>query len=167
MLTVAEIDDQISHSWRILSSSPRSYPWRSLHLQVLASLYNNRCSQSGQKEDLNRSILYSTEAVFVASYSDTVDEDTVRCFYFLAIALRNRLLQFKQSSDAQPCIEYFRYLESQLLEPCGISSDQVRVYLLAALASQVMLGIGDMTRAASALTSSRQYGEHRFCSREW
>ena len=92
------------------------------------------------------SILFSTEAVFVASYSDTVDEDTIRCFYFLAITLRNRLLQFKQPSDAQPCVEYFRYLESQLLEPFGVSSDQVKVYLLAALASQVVLGIGDMTQ---------------------
>jgi len=92
------------------------------------------------------SILYSTEAVFVASHSDRVDQDTVQGFYFLAILLLNRLQLFNQPSDAQQCIEYFRYLESQPLGVFGVSLDEVNVYLLMALASQVELGIGNAAR---------------------
>jgi len=88
------------------------------------------------------SIIYSTEAIFVASHSDTVQG-----FYHLAIRLINRLQLFEQPSDAQHCIEYFRFLESQPLEAFGLSSDHVKVSLLEALGSQVKLGIGDAARS--------------------
>jgi len=136
----------ISHHRRILLSSPRSYPWRSLHLRALAGLYNNRWVQSNQEEeeDLNRSILYFTEAIFVASPWDRSGQDTVvQGLNLLAIALRNRLLLFNQSSDAQYCVEYFRYLLSQPLEAFGVSCGDVKFSLVTGLASQVELGIGD------------------------
>ena len=112
----------------------------------MASLYITRFPQSGQKEDLDLSILYSTEAVFVASHSKVVYQDTIRGFYLLASGLINRLRHFKHPCDAQPCIEYFRYLESQPLEPFGVSLDEVKVGLLAAIAYQVVLGISDAAR---------------------
>jgi len=139
--SLSEIDDRISHCRRFLLSSPRPHPLRFSHLQHLAILYNNRCRQSGQKEDLDLSIIYSTEAIFVASRSDTVQG-----FYHLAIRLTNRLRLSKQPSDAQHCVEYFRFLESQSPEAFGLSSDDVKVCLLDALGSQVKLGIGDATR---------------------
>jgi len=89
------------------------------------------------------SVLYSTEAVFAASHSDRVGQDTVQAFYRLGIRLINRLHLFNQPGDAQHCIEYFRYLESQSLEAFGVSSHDVKVPLLRALASQVKLGIGN------------------------
>jgi len=92
------------------------------------------------------SILYSTEAVFVASHSDRIDQDTVRGFYLLASRLTNRLQLTKQPSDAQHCIEYFGYLESLPLEVFGVSSDEVKMSLLVALAFQVELGIGNAAR---------------------
>jgi len=92
------------------------------------------------------SILYSTEAVFVASQSDRVDQDTVQAFYHLASSLLDRLALFGQPSEAQYCIEYFRYLESLPLEVFGVSSDAVKIYLLLALASRVKLCIGDAAR---------------------
>jgi len=91
-------------------------------------------------------ILYSTEAVFVASHSVRVDQDTVQSFYLLASWLMNRLRLFNQPSDAQHCVQYFRCLESLPLEAFGLSSDEVKVCLVVALASQVRLGIGDATR---------------------
>ena len=92
------------------------------------------------------SILYGTEAVFAASHSDRVNQDTIHGFHLLASLLLNRLGLFKQPSDAQHCIEYFCYLESLPLEAFGVPSDQVNAYLLVALASQVKLGIGDAAR---------------------
>jgi len=91
-------------------------------------------------------ILYSTEAVFAACHSDRVDQDTVQGLYRLAIRLINRLQLLNQPGDAQHCIEYFRYLESQSLEAFGVSSHDVKIPLLRALAFQVRLGIGDATR---------------------
>jgi len=143
---MSEIDDEISHHQRILLSSPRSYPLRSSHLQALAGLYNDRHILSGQKEDVDMSILYSTEAVLLASHSHRVGQDTVLGFYDLATLLINRLELFGQPSDAQYCIEYFRYLESLPLEAFSVSSDEVKMDLLLALASLVKLGIGDVAR---------------------
>jgi len=92
------------------------------------------------------SILYATEAVFVASHSDRTDQHTVQSFYHLALVLMTRLRQFKQPSDTQHCIECFRHLESLPLESFGVSSNEVKLYLLVALASQVELGVSDAAR---------------------
>jgi len=92
------------------------------------------------------STLYNTEAVLFASHSHRVGQDTVQGFRWLASSLMNRLELFGQSSDAQYCIEYFRYLESLPLEAFGISSDGVKIQLLSALASRVKLCIGDAAR---------------------
>jgi len=99
------------------------------------------------------SILYNTEAVFVASHSGRGNYDTVQAFYFLATWLLNRLWRFSQPRDAQDCIEYFRYLESLPLEAFDLSSDQVKVYLLEALAFRVELGIGDEARDMDEMMS--------------
>ena len=141
--SISEIDNKISHYRHILLLSSRSDHLRSSHLQVLANSYNNRGLQLRQKEDLDKSILCSTEAVFVASHSHRVDQDTVQAFYRLVIGLMNRLWLFEQPSDARNCIEYSRYLGSQPLEAMGVPSDEVRLSLLVALASRVVLGIGD------------------------
>jgi len=94
------------------------------------------------------SILYNTKAVLLASHSHRVGqlEDTVQDFYNLATLLNNRLQLFGQPSDAQCCIEYFRYLESLPLEASGVSSDAVKIKLLSVLASWVELRIGDAAR---------------------
>ena len=145
MGSLPEIDDQISYLQRILLSSHRSHPLRSLRLQVLANLYNDRCPLSGQKEDMDMSILYNTEAVLIASRSYRADQDTALAFYHLAISLRNRSM-LGQPSNAQYCDEYFRYLESQPPEAFDASSDVVKVGLVLALASRAELGIGDAAR---------------------
>jgi len=80
------------------------------------------------------SILCGTEAVFVTSPSDRAHQDTARCFYLLASGLLTCLWLFEQPSDAQHCIEYFRYLEFQPPEVFGFLSDHVKVYVLWALA---------------------------------
>jgi len=92
------------------------------------------------------SILYKTEVVLLASHSHRVGQDPVQGFYHLASSLNIRLGRFGQPSDAQYCIEYFRYLESLPLEVFGVSSDAVKINLLSALASRVKLCIGDAAR---------------------
>ena len=99
------------------------------------------------------SILYNTEAIFVASHSARGNYDTVQAFYFLATWLLNRLWQLNQPTDAQGCIEFFRYLESLPLEAFDLSSDQVKVYLLEALAFRVGLGIGDAVQNMDEMTT--------------
>jgi len=91
-------------------------------------------------------ILCNTEAVLLAPHSHRVGQDTIQGFYHLASSLHNRLGLSNQPSDAQYCIEYFRYLESLPLEVFGFSSDAVKLHLLSALASQVRLHIGDAAR---------------------
>ena len=100
------------------------------------------------------SILYSTEAVFIASHSHRVHQDTVHGFYLLASRLMNRLQLFKESSYAQHCIEYFRFLESLPLEAFGVSSDEIKISLLVALTFQVELGLGNVARNIDEMMAS-------------
>jgi len=99
------------------------------------------------------SILCGTEAVFVTSYSDRAHQDTAWGFYLLASGLLTHLWLFEQPSDAQRCIEYFRYLEFQPPKAFSFLSGQVKVYLLWALAFQARLGFGDVARIINEIIS--------------
>ena len=144
VVPISDIDSKISHYQRILSSLPQSNPVTLSPVAALAGLYSHRFVQSKQKEDLDKSIFHFTQAIFLSRLSG--DINIVRIFFFLASMLLQRAELFDQPSDAQCCAEYFHYLQSQPLEEFDVPSNQVRAFLVEALASQVKLGIGDAVR---------------------
>jgi len=151
--STSDIDDQISHHRYILLLLPRSDPSYVSHIHALARLYNNRYVQSHQKEDLDRAIFHSTQAIFASRVSWDMDgENIVQTFFLLASVLLQRSDHFNQSNDAQYCVEYFRYLQSQSLEAFDVPSNQVRASLVVALASQVKAGIGDAVKHIYEMT---------------
>ena len=147
MGSTSDIDDQISHHRYILLLLPRSDPSHVSHIHALARLYNNRYVESDQKEDLDRAIFHSTQAIFASRVSWDLDgENIVQTFFLLASVLLQRSDHFNEPSDAQYCAEYFRYLLSQPLEAFDVPSNQVRASLVVALASQVKACIGDAVK---------------------
>ena len=112
----------------------------------MGATYHNRYSQSRQKKDLDRSILNFTEAILVARPWDRDGQNIVQTLFSLAYGLLLRLDDFHQSSDAQHCAAYFRYLQSQPLETFGIPCDIFKRPFLSALASQLEWGVGDVSK---------------------
>jgi len=150
---ISDIDGEISHYQRILSSLPRSDPLTFSLVGALAGLYNNRYVQSEQKIDLDRATFHFTQAIFVSRPSRDVDgQNIIRTFFLLASVLLQRTNHFGQPSDAQYCAEYFRYLQSQPLEAFDVPLNQVRADFVLALASQVKMGIGNPVRHIDEMT---------------
>jgi len=144
--STTDIDDLISHYQRILASIPRSHPLHFLIVQHLGVAYYSRSVRSRQKKDLDRSILSFTEAIFIAPPWDRNGQNIIQNLYLLAYGLLIRSDQFNQSSDAQHCAAYFRYLRSQPPETFCISCDDFKPLFLCALASQVKWGVGDVPK---------------------
>jgi len=150
---ISDIDGEISHYQCILSSLHRSDPLTLSLVVALACSYNNRYVRSDRKEDLDKAIFHFTQAIFVPRPSWYIDgPNIVQMFFLLATVLLQRSYNFDQPSDAQYCAEYFRYLQSQPLESFDIPCSQVRASLVAALASQVNVGIGDPVRHMDEMT---------------
>ena len=143
--TIADIDDQISHY--------RSHPLRFSCVQALGAAYHNRYLLSRQKKDLDTSILNFTEAVLIAPPRDRGGQNIVQTLFYLALVLVVGLEDFDQSSDAQHCAAYFRYLRSQPLETFGIPCDIFKLKFLSALAFQVKRGVEDVSQNIDEMTA--------------
>ena len=142
--SITDIDDEISHYQCILLSIPRHHPLHCSYVYFLGAAYFKRYLQSRQKKDLDTSILTFTEAVLFAPPWDIDGQNIVQTFFLLAQGLLLRLDDFDQSSDAQHCAAYFRYLRSQPLETFGIPCHLFKQLYLSALTSQLNRGIGDV-----------------------
>ena len=146
VISIPDIDAKINHSQRILSLLPWSGPLTFSLVSEVGRLYCARHVQSGQKEDLDGTIFQFTRAIFVSRPSCDVSTDgkcIVKTLLSLASALVLRAEHFNEPSDAQYCVKYFRYLQSQPLEALSVPLNRVRESLVRALASQVNMGFGD------------------------
>ena len=149
--SIAEIDHYISHYRRILLLIPRHHPSHLYHVRLLGAAYDNRYLQSRQKKDLDNSILSYTEAILIAPLRNT-DQCIVQTFFFLADGLLKRMDDFHESSDAQHCAAYFRYLQSHPPESFGIPCDDFKASFMSALAHQLNGGVGDVSQAIDEMT---------------
>ncbi len=108
-----------------------------------------RYSLSQQKEDLDKSVVHYTEAIFLPSVSGAEHSlNIVQIFYYLATALLYRSEDFEQPEDVKYSIEYFQYIRGLglPLESFDIPIDVLTKLLIQALAVQVLLEAGDGTR---------------------
>ncbi len=107
----------------------------------------SRHSRSHQKEDLDKSIVHYTEAIFLPPISRTGRFlNVVQLLFRLALALLRRSEEFKQSEDIKYSIEYLRYLRGIALESFNTPRNDVITTLIQALATQVQLEAGDGAR---------------------
>ncbi|KAI9462886.1 CHAT domain-containing protein [Lactarius psammicola] len=148
-LSIANIDGGITFVQNLLSRLPRSHSEHIDGVHILAMARLVRYTLSQQKEDLDKSILYYTEAVFLQPVSRAqLSLNVVQLLFHLASALLDRSGDFDQPEDVRYSIDYLRYLQGLPLESFDISRKVVITTLIRALALavKVQLEAGDATR---------------------
>jgi CHAT domain-containing protein/tetratricopeptide (TPR) repeat protein len=147
-VSIADIDDSIAEVQNSLSESlsPRSDQTHIESVHFLAKARFARYTLSQLKEDLDKSILHYTEAIFLPPATRSLN--FVQLFFLLTSALLHRSERFDQPEDLKFSVEYLRYLQGLPgpLDSFDVPSDIVTTSLIEALATQVRLDAGDGTR---------------------
>ena len=114
-------------------------------LQPLASALHERYNLLSQVDDLEQSILYHTEAIFLLPYwnRNFPSLNLVQNFLNTAYLLLLRASHTKQPEDVKHTLTYLRYLHGMSLETFNISPIMVKENLVRALALQVCMELGD------------------------
>jgi CHAT domain-containing protein len=150
--SIADIDDEIAFLQNSLSR-PRSRSGHTIGVHRLALARFVRYKLSQLKDDLDKSILYYTEAIFlppVSQHEVQLDPtlDVAPVFFHLALTLLVRSSDFAQSEDIKYSIKYLRYLRGLLLDSFDlrVPRNLITASLIHALAAQVKLDVGDGTQ---------------------
>ena len=141
-----DLDDVIALFQNFMLLSTRFDPRQALVVQSLARARFERYMLSGQREDLERSILGFTEAVFLPLPGDTRPPflNLVQTFYYLTLAIFFAAKEFQGPANVNFCISYLRYLRGHWHEvPIDIPLF-VTATLVRALAVQVEINLGDV-----------------------
>ncbi|KAI0297316.1 CHAT domain-containing protein [Multifurca ochricompacta] len=96
--SIMELDQMITSHQRALSRIPRSHPLYTTYIHRLARSRFERYKLSEQKEDLDKSIVHYTEAIFLPP-SWGFYLNVVQIFFQLALSLFLRSEKFKQPED--------------------------------------------------------------------
>ncbi|KAH9059484.1 hypothetical protein EDB87DRAFT_1822603 [Lactarius vividus] len=144
---IAALDSDIAFLQKSLALYPRSHWKRIPCVHNLVTLRWERYRLSGEKEDLDKSILHCTEAIFLPPISQaTLSCDVVRPLYNLALVLLERSEKFEQLHGIEYSIKYLRYLRELPLDSFDLSRNVVTNSLILALAIQVKSEAGNETQ---------------------
>ena len=140
----------ISVFHHVATTLPRASPKRIGCIQVLAIALNERYNLLSQVDDLEQSILYHTEAIFLPPPGHWYRHypNILQNFYATAQLLGLRALRTIQTNSTRPedvkgPVIYLRYLRGQSPEAFDIPPDMVNENLVHALALQVKSKLGD------------------------
>jgi hypothetical protein len=103
----------------------------------------SRYTLSHQKEDLDKSILHFTEAIFLPDILAKPFHNTGQILFHLAKALLVCSEDFEQPDGIKYSMEYIRYLRGYPVYSFDIPRTDVTTLLIRALRTQVMLGAGN------------------------
>ncbi|KAI0293138.1 CHAT domain-containing protein [Multifurca ochricompacta] len=145
-LSIIELDQIITYLQRVLSRIPRSHPTYTACVYILAESRFIRYKLSKQKEDLDKSILHWTEAIFLPP-SWGLYLNVVQVFFELVLCLLHRWKEFNQPEDVKCAVEYLRHLRGLPLDTFEVSHKVVTILLVQVLGIQVKLeadGTGDI-----------------------
>ncbi len=91
--------------------------------------------------------MHLTEAVFLPLRTwDGSSANIVQLFYFLAVTLLRRSMEYDQLEDLRCSVDYLRYLGDLPLEAFGVPRVAVTASLVHALTTQVLQESGDVTQ---------------------
>ncbi|KAI0298386.1 CHAT domain-containing protein [Multifurca ochricompacta] len=132
--SIMELDQINTYLHRAFSWIPRSHPVHTAYIHLLATMRLVRFQLSGQKEDLDKSIVHYTEAIFLPP-SWGFYLNVVQVFFELVHSLFRRSKEFKQPKDVKCAVEYLRYLRGLPLDTFEVSHELVTTLLVQALDS--------------------------------
>ena len=142
-----KIDNDISQLQDRLLTLARPHPWYSKCLLALAVVRLVRYRFSDDSEDLNKSISHSTEAILLPFNTPMeLGLHVTEVLSYLTRALLLRSQEFKQPGDVKHAITYLRYFQDRSLETYAFTSDEIKAFLVQALAIQVEMESVDPTR---------------------
>ncbi|KAN0134178.1 hypothetical protein V8E53_007950 [Lactarius tabidus] len=147
--SIADFDRDITFNQNALSLYyPRSHPGHIHCVYNQAELRWARYRLSQEKEDLDKSIVHSTEAILLppVSRDGNLLSNVFELFFHLAFALIERSEEFEQSEGIQHSIEYLRYLRRFRLDSTTVTRPVVTTSLIRALNIQVILDSGNGAR---------------------
>ncbi|KAN0134185.1 CHAT domain containing protein [Lactarius tabidus] len=144
-LSITYIDSEIASFHESLSLLNRPHPEYIIHVQILAWARFYRYTLSHQKEDLDKSILHSTEVIILQPINKPF-LDVRQNLLLLAITLLERSKEFEQPEGIKYATDYLRYIRRFPPKLFYIPRTHVTESLIQALWYQVMLGAGNGTR---------------------
>ncbi|KAH9053039.1 CHAT domain-containing protein [Lactarius vividus] len=145
--TITEIDKDIANAQNSLSLYPRSDYTYIVGLHVLTISRFARYELLQEKEDLDKSIVHCTEAIFLPSvYRDDLYFNTTQLLFHLAFALLRRFNESERPEDVRSSLEYLWYLRGVSIDSFDIPRNIVTRSLIEALVAKVKLDDGDATQ---------------------
>ena len=147
-VSITDIDNHIETAQKLLSllRVNRSQSTYIMGVHILAVARYARYQRSHQKEDLDKSILHFTEAIFLPPVSRAGPLNHVQMLSRLAFYLLERSEEFEQPDDIKYSIEYLQYLRRLPLDSFDVPRTNVTTSLIWALRTQVRLGAGNGTQ---------------------
>ncbi|KAH9025115.1 CHAT domain-containing protein [Lactarius pseudohatsudake] len=145
--SITDIDNDIANAQSSLSRRPRSdYPHvAGLHVLTISRFARYELLQ--EMEDLDKSIVHCTEAIFLPSlYRAGLYFNAIQLLFHLAFALLRRFNESKRPEDVKSSLKYLLYLRGLPLESFDIPRNIVTKSLIEALAAKVKLDDGDVTQ---------------------
>ena len=140
-----DIDMALSH----LSSLPRFHPERPALLANLGDAWTDRYQLSKRKEDIEKSLLHTTEAILILRWQrhPSYRIKIVEFFRNIAFSLGRRVNHSRSADDSKYCIQYLRYLRDLPLEACNTPRNKFLLFFVKILGNHVALHAGDETQA--------------------
>ena len=105
-----------------------------------------RYRQSHQKDDLDKSILYHTEAIILLHTQAEPFLNVMETLFHLTLTLLERSENFKEPEGLKYSIEYLRHLRRFPLDSFDVPRSTVTTSLIRALSTQVRLNTGNGTQ---------------------
>jgi hypothetical protein len=136
-LSITDIGVRITSLQNLLSLYPRPYSGHIACVSDLAEMRWARYQLSREKNDLDKSILHCTEAIFLPPVSRVgPSRRVIQLLFHLAYALLERSKKFEQPEGIKYSIGYLRYLRGLPLDSFDPSRDFVTTTLVRALSVQ-------------------------------
>ena len=148
-VSITDIDNDIETAQKSLSllRVNRSQSSYIMDIHILALARYARYQRSHQKEDLDKSILHFTEAIFLPPAPGSRGPlNLVQMLFRLASSILERSEEFEQPDGIKYSIEYLQYLRRLPLDSFDVPRTKITTSLILALRTQVRLGAGNGTQ---------------------
>jgi CHAT domain-containing protein len=150
---IHEIAADISKYKLMLSALPPFHPLRPFWAYRLAKEFGRRYMLLNQMDDLDKSILYSTESLLSPPLSWLAHGPMIgKALYHLAVWLLMRSTVSKEPEDAIYAARYARHLRDPAHAPCAFPRQSVTAFLVVALATQIELKASDVVQTLEEMT---------------
>ena len=154
---IHEIDAYISKYRLKLSSLPRHHPLRPKCASFLALRLNERFALLNQRDDIDKAILYCTDALLSHPLSWLAHGPLiVNALLLLACSLGSRSGASKEPEDVISTTKYLRFLRDSEDTPFAVQRQEVTAMLVEALSVQMKLKASDVVQTLEEMTAVTQ-----------